>query len=168
MHSDKGIKRVKSCKKEENMKMDRLNNHNIFRKFNHRQQYNVTFPYFKLLVYSDNEPSSYTFCTSALIRSPSCRYFLIMCSSSKDLLRYTWTKNKWIQIETEYNGIHQKDSAIQDFLIYLHSWLQAMFYCKIEQDWPLHKRQSHQLLYSNFDICSTARSPMIKKMSYTI
>lgn len=112
--------------------MDRLNNHNVFRKFNHWQQYNFTFPYFKLLVYSDNEPSSYTFCTSALIRSPSCRYFLIMCSSSKDLLRYTWPKNKLIKIGTEYNGIHQKDSAMQDFLIYLHSCITSNV---LMQDW---------------------------------
>jgi len=35
MNNAKGIKRVKRCKKEQNMKMDRLNNHNVFRKFNH-------------------------------------------------------------------------------------------------------------------------------------
>lgn len=49
---------------------------------------NITFPYFKLLVCKDKDPSENTFCTSALIKSPSCRYFLIICSSSADRLLY--------------------------------------------------------------------------------
>lgn len=48
----------------------------------------ITLPYFKLLVCRDNEPSENMFCTSALIRSPSCKCFLIICSSSADLRRY--------------------------------------------------------------------------------
>lgn len=47
----------------------------------------LAFPYFKLLVWSDKAPSANTFCTSALIKSPSWRYCLITCSSSADLRR---------------------------------------------------------------------------------
>lgn len=44
-------------------------------------------PYFKLRVCSDKLPSTNTFCTSAEMRSPSCKYFRIICSSSAERRR---------------------------------------------------------------------------------
>lgn len=53
----------------------------------HSNEY-FTFPYFKLLVCKERDPSLKILCTSALIKSPSCKYFRIICSSSADLLLY--------------------------------------------------------------------------------
>lgn len=44
-------------------------------------------PYFKLRVCNDRLPSTKTFWTSAEIKSPSCKNFRIICSSSADRRR---------------------------------------------------------------------------------
>lgn len=44
-------------------------------------------PYFKLRVCNDRLPSTNTFCTSADMRSPSCKYLRIICSSSAERRR---------------------------------------------------------------------------------
>lgn len=48
----------------------------------------ITLPYFRLRVWREREPSEKIAWTSALIKSPSHKYFLIICSSSVDLLRF--------------------------------------------------------------------------------
>lgn len=64
-------------------------------------------PYFKLRVCNDRLPSEWTFCTSADTKSPSCRNFRIICSSSAERRRSSPLIFKEKQIQCKFKSPNQ-------------------------------------------------------------
>lgn len=78
-----------------------------------------TFPYLRLRVCNDRVPSWYTACTSALIRSPSHKYCLIINSSSTVFLLCN------VHIVTEVNYFMCKTR-------YFAHWIFLYFFSKLK------------------------------------